>query len=55
MQFTAGLWCPMEILGMVLDLIPWGEQVTTIDEDECITRGRAGPFASNVTGPLNTA
>lgn len=55
MEFTAGLWCPMEIFGMTLDLIPWGEQKTTIVEDECITRGRAGPFASSDTGRINKA
>lgn len=54
-NFTAELWCPMEIAGMTLDLIPWGEQVTTIVEDECITRGRTGPFASSETGQINKA
>lgn len=55
MEFTAQLWCPAEIFGMGLDLLPWGEQITTIVEDECVTRGRTGPFAKIDDGAVNKA
>ena len=46
--FTAGTWCPVEIFGMVLDVIPWGNQTTTITNEEIVSSGKIGPFGMKV-------
>lgn len=51
-EFQAGLWYDGKVFGMVLDILPWGVQVTTIDHEECVTRGREGPFATAGEGYL---
>ena len=43
-EFAADTYCPVEMFGMQLDVVPWGEQITHIKNTEIVSKGNVGPF-----------